>query len=252
MVNEASTGSLCDDYYVTAHEVGHSYFPFFTGSNETRYAWMDEGLISYFPRLVTDELLLDCGSTQQVITQYMRVAGKSNDLPLMTPTNIFKDFYAYRVIAYNRSAIALNQLHLHLGDELFYASLQEYTKRWKYKHAYPYDFFYTFEDISEQDLSWLWKPFFFEFTKPNLAIIDVKFEGGLYFSVENIGGMPLPIEISISLADGKVQTVVKKNDCWKDKSICEFYIPMDSKPKSIKLGNKTIPDIDERDNVFEF
>lgn len=252
MVNEQAMSSLCDDYSFTAHEVGHSYFPFFTGSNETRFAWMDEGLVSYFPRLVTDELLSDCNIEQKIIDDYSKVAGNTNDLPLMTPTNTFKDFFAYNVIAYDRSAFALYQLHLYLGDELFYASLQEYAKRWANKHPYPYDFFYTFEDVSQQDLSWIWKPFFFEFTKPNLALTDVKFEGGLYFSVENIGEMPLPIEISITLSDGRIQKVVKKNDCWKDKNVCEFYIPMDSEPKMIKLGNKTVPDVDESDNVFEF
>ena len=30
-------------YSVTSHELGHTWFPMVIGSNERRYAWMDEG-----------------------------------------------------------------------------------------------------------------------------------------------------------------------------------------------------------------
>ena len=38
-------------YSVTDHEFGHTWFPMVVGSNERRYAWMDEGFnefINYY------------------------------------------------------------------------------------------------------------------------------------------------------------------------------------------------------------
>lgn len=253
MVNEACPEDICDAYYVTAHEIGHSYFPFYTGLNETRYAWMDEGLISYFPRLVVDILLPDCNAEAQILNNYTKDANGFHDLPLMTPTNIFKDFWAYRVIAYDRSSYALQQLNLYMGDSLFFAALQEFTDRWKYKHPYPWDFFNTFEDVANEDLTWFWKPYFFEFSEPNLAITDVEFmEQRLYVTIENVGGMPLPVYLEINMPNGRSQKVEKNSGCWKEGNYFELKLDLNQKPKSIKIGNEFVLDIDENDNFFGF
>ena len=34
-------------YWVTAHEIGHNWFPMIVGSNERRYAFMDEGFNTF-------------------------------------------------------------------------------------------------------------------------------------------------------------------------------------------------------------
>ncbi|MBN2892764.1 MAG: M1 family metallopeptidase [Bacteroidales bacterium] len=251
MVNESATGKLCSDYYVTAHEIGHSYFPFFTGSNETRYAWMDEGLISFFPRLVVDILSPDCNSEKQISTNYKRVANGYTDLPLMVPTSIFKDFWSYRVIAYDRSSFALLQLYNYLGDSLFFAGLQEYTKRWAHKHPYPYDFFYTFEDVTGKDLSWFWKPYFFEFVEANLAITEAKYsKNELNITIENKGGMPLPIYLEITLSDGDIKIFEQNIGCWENSNKYKTNISLENKPIKIQLGKSDIPDIDENDNIL--
>jgi hypothetical protein len=50
MVNDGDASNRDGTIYLTAHEIGHTYFPFYTGLNEQRYAWMDEGLISFLPQ----------------------------------------------------------------------------------------------------------------------------------------------------------------------------------------------------------
>ncbi|MEA3451287.1 MAG: M1 family metallopeptidase [Bacteroidota bacterium] len=251
MVNEGYMKDLCDYYYVTAHEIGHSYFPFYTGSSETRYAWMDEGLISFFPRLAVDEIFGTCNTEKDIITNYNKTAGNETDLPLMVPSSIFKDFFAYRNIAYNRPAYAFYIIRDYLGDSLFFAALREYTVRWHYKHPYPFDFFFTFNEVAKEDLSWLWKPFFFEFTKPDLALIDVKYKNGLYFNVKNLGGMPQSINVKITLSNGKIQHYKKELDYWKNSDKLEVYIPLSKKPIKIQLDNGN-PDVNVENNLFEF
>ena len=34
-------------FWITVHEIGHTYFPMVVGANDRRYAWMDEGLNSF-------------------------------------------------------------------------------------------------------------------------------------------------------------------------------------------------------------
>ncbi len=252
MVNLGDIEQKQTFYYVTAHEIGHTYFPFFTGTNETRYAWMDEGLISFFPRFATDAIFDSCQSSSDIIKNYKNIAGSAVDLPIMVPSSIFKDFRTYRNVAYNRPAFAFLMLHNYLGDSLFYASLKEFTERWHYKHPYPYDFFYTFENVTGENLSWLWEPYFFNFAKPDLSLEKVEFSGGLKIIVKNTGGMPLPVNINVVLANGKIQKIKKDISCWKNSDICEIFIPMSQKPKKIILGNNTLPDVNNNDNLYEF
>ena len=41
-------------YWVTAHEIGHNWFPMIVGSNERRYAWMDEGFNTFIDVYASD------------------------------------------------------------------------------------------------------------------------------------------------------------------------------------------------------
>jgi len=252
MVNEANFDDLCDFYYVTAHEIGHTYFPFYASSSETQYAWMDEGLISYFPRFVVDDLFGSCNTVLDIIENYSRISGNSDDMPLMVPSSIFKNFYTYRNVAYNRPTFAFYVLNQYLGDSLFYGALQEFTENWHHKHPYPYDFFYTFENYSNEDLSWIWKPYFFEFSKIDFALSEVKFNGGVSFIVENTGGLPLPIEIKIYFADGRIQIVKKPVSCWKNTDKCEIFIPMSVAPLKIEIDPSVYSEADVTNNIFEF
>jgi hypothetical protein len=42
-------------YWVTAHEIGHNWFPMIVGSNERRYAFMDEGFNTFIDVYAADE-----------------------------------------------------------------------------------------------------------------------------------------------------------------------------------------------------
>ena len=74
---------------------------------------------------------------------------------------------AYGDASYFRPAAAYNTLKEMLGDEVFKKTLHEYMKRWNGKHPTPYDFFFSINDASRENLSWFWTPWFFQSGYPD-------------------------------------------------------------------------------------
>ena len=249
MVNLANFEDCCTNIYVTAHEVGHSYFPFATGTNETVFAWMDEGLINYFPRYVQHILNDTCNSFDQMVNKYMDLAGTDKDLPIMVPSNTVSEYPAYRHIAYNKPSFAFYQLTKYLGEDKFFEALREFAKQWKYKHPYPYDFFNTFDRVSGQDLSWFWNAYFFEFKYPDIAITSAKYENGkLNLTLQNKGGLPVETVIKIKTKDGEEKTLTEPMSIWKNSNTYTVEIET-AQPAEITID---IPDVYTENNTLTF
>ena len=248
MVNIGHTDDKEGFYYVVAHEIAHTYFPFYTGTNETLYAWMDEGFINFFPRLAVDNIF-KINTTQQIFDNYQRLAGTIHDLPIMTPTDIYHNFFLYRNIAYNKPAFAFNTLYQYIGDSLFFGAIRYFVDIWKYKHPLPADFFACFETYTKQDFSWFFKPYFYEIRYPHYEITNIRKEGGLYFEIKNIGGIPQPISVVIEYENGQKQEFNKDVSCWKEKNILDIYINTSEKVKNIIFAKSRIVDIDSKNQI---
>ncbi len=253
MVNESEFKDTCMNYYVTAHEVGHSYFPFMTGTNETMYAWMDEGLINYFPRYVARNLNKKCTKYfTDMVARYKRIAGTSNDLPIGVPTSDVANWTYYRHIAYNKPAFAFYVLTDYLGKDLFFKALREFALRWKFRHPYPWDFFETFNDVTGQNLNWFWQRYFFEFTYPDLVLSNVKFhDNKVDLQVQNAGQMPVPFSIIIKCADGQKIEKQFKIDSWKDSNVLNISLPVKSAPIEIQVKDKFNVDLNPSNNLIK-
>ena len=69
--------------------------------------------------------------------------------------------------------------------------------RWHGKHPIPYDFFFTFNKMAGEDLSWYWKPWFFEHGYPDLAINDAEItDQVIKVKIAKIGKLPVPIKLT--------------------------------------------------------
>ena len=186
---------------------------------------------------------------------YSESAGYDTDLPLMTPAFDLRD-PAYRTASYRRPGAAYDFLDKFLGSDLFKKALREYMKRWNGKHPVPYDFFYTFDNVTGMDLSWYWKPWFFENKYPDLSLAAETTGDGknISFNVQNIGMLPLPIVITAYYADGTNEVVFNKNaDAWKDgkTNVGSDFTPK-KKVTKLDLGTTQIPDVNFKDNTVEF
>ncbi len=251
MQNNGTPKSIGGSVGLIFHEIAHSYFPFYMGTNERRSAWMDEGWASFFPR----NTILKFDSTnkyqEERVNSYERVAGKIKDIPMIYPSYMMTHGES-RNNFYNRPAVAYEELRHLLGDELFHKALREYMNRWHEKHPIGYDFFFTFNDVVGEDLSWFWKPWFFELGYPDLALDNIEINGtNVTISISKLGNIPTRIELTIIYKNGESETIQKSASLWKNKNKIELNYTTDRKIKKVKLGNKFIPDVKKNNNLFE-
>ncbi len=254
MVNDGSSPDLEDAAEVTAHEIAHTYFPFYMGINERRYAWMDEGWAQFLPNEIPFRRKASDSQTftvQQENARYFSLfAGKEQEMPMMTPTNLLSGF-SYGFASYFRPAVAYAQLQEVLGKEKFRQVLQDYMRRWNGKHPIPYDFFYSFNAAAGEDLSWFWKPWFFDKGYPDLGL-KVTSEGKeSKIVVQKKGTLPVPVRLKVTYRDGSEETFSETARVWKD-GAAEFTLnkTLGKAIRSVVLGDAQIPDVNPEDNVI--
>lgn len=252
MINDGDVGDYQGAVHLTAHEIGHNYFPFYVMTNESYYAFMDEGLISFLPRLVEEELVDNYNPFRGLVAGYANNAGRGIEIPLMVKSYMISNYASYRIHAYQRPGTAFYMLRKLVGKEPFHKALRTYISRWAKKHPTPYDFFYTMEDVLDRDLSWFWKPWFFEFGYPDLAVEDVgrKKSGAQQITILKKGNMPVPIYLKITFRDGSQKIMEHSSEVWKNKQQYRVKIPANKAIKRVELGNENIPDAYVRNNVW--
>lgn len=250
MCNDGPGEDLFDEVFVTSHEVSHSYFPFLVGTNEQRYAWIDEGLITFIPKVI--EMEYGNENAHYYINSYSRYAmGTSYDIPLSVPTTQMSP-KTYMMQNYGRAAVGFYFLHEALGSEAFRNVLREYVLRWKGKHPTPTDLFYIFEEVSGEDWAWYWNKWFYEYGYADLALKNVSVKGGqLALDVVKLGNFPVPIKLFVVFEDNSEEQIYQDIRIWKKASNWHLEKGFDKKIKEIRLGNKNIPDAFVEDNSFK-
>lgn len=252
MVNDGSTSSRRGTVNVTSHEIAHTYFPFYMGINEEKYAWMDEGWAQYLPVEIQKSLADSNDQRARNLIRYADFAGSDRDLPMMIPSYEMVGV-AYGNASYFRPEVAYDILRDMLGKEMFDRCLHEYMARWNGKHPVPYDFFYTFEDVSGRQMDWFWQPWFFESGYPDLSIDSVVVSSSkikVLISME--GKLPIPVSLTFKAADGSENNIYRTAEIWKDGND-DIWLEQNTegkKIKSIELGSPYIPDVDKENNVY--
>ncbi|HJP60408.1 MAG TPA: M1 family metallopeptidase, partial [Gemmatimonadaceae bacterium] len=136
------------------HEHGHEWFPMIVGSNERRYAWMDEGFNTYLNAFATEARYPGQSAYPAYLKNWSDAVSAGTQSPLMTaPDNI--DPSALGAIGYRKPAVVLLTLRNHvIGADAFDNAFREYIRAWVFKHPTPGDFFRSIENSTGEDLSW--------------------------------------------------------------------------------------------------
>jgi len=253
MVNDESYPDTVFSRFVVEHEIAHSWFPFYMGINETRYAMMDEGWATTFENLIG---IADLGKQAAAgFFEQFRVNGWSGnpssleDLPIVTPADGLSGG-SYGDNAYGKPALGYLALKDMLGDAAFGKALHGFMDRWHGKHPIPWDFFNSVNDITGQNLNWYWNSWYFSNNYIDLAIGGVEKAGNGYTVVlNNIGGMPTPVDLEAHYADGSNEVVHETAAIWAaDQRRATVTISTSKTLQSLNLNGGIWVDADSTNN----
>ena len=255
MVNDATQEDLNFSRFVVEHEIAHTWFPFYMGINEARYAFMDEGWATTFELLIGRE---DLGADRAEnfyrrfrVNQWIHDASAEEDLSIITPANVLRGA-AYGNNAYGKASLGYLALKDLLGDDQFKKSLHAYIDAWHGKHPLPWDFFYSFNTSTGKDLNWFWTNWYFSNGYIDFAVSQVKQTAdGYTVSIKNIGGYPAPLNVVVVYTDGSTASFHQTPAIWASQpKETTIQLPSKKKIQSLRLDGGIFMDADESNNSW--
>ncbi len=116
-----------------------------------------------------------------------------------------------------------------------------------------YDFFNTFERISGRDLDWFWHSWYFETWTLDQAIDAViQRDGEADIVVKDLGNVPMPVRMTVTLDDGSQLSVSRPVDTWLQ-GYREMTITVTTPARIARVEidpRPHFPDIDRSNNVW--
>ena len=240
---------------VTDHEFGHNWFPMIVGSNERKYAWMDEGFNTFINSLSTKNFNGGEYYSPENIRQ-MTPYYYDRD-PIVNIPDVIQD-NNLGITAYMKPGYGLTMLReLVIGEKRFDYAFKEYVNRWAFKHPTPLDFFRTIEDAAGEDLGWFWKGWYINDWKIDQGVRDVTYiqqdaTKGSVITIENLEKMPMPVTLEIKEADGTKKRVALPYEIWQRGSTWSFRHDSKSAIESILIDpDNKLPDVNTRNNQWK-
>ena len=211
------------------HEWMHSWYQMMLGTNESMYAWMDEGFTSYAEDLVSrfynhssslqnykNQLKNDPDNrnlrelinivpedNSDAYARYYQLVKSEREEPLTTHADHFNTNFAYSIGAYSKGAVFMEQLGYIIGTDNRDKMLLGYYQQWRFKHPNSNDLVRIAEKVSGIQLDW-YKEYWCNTTKTINYGIDSLWEeaGFTKIRLKRIGQMPMPIDLELSFIDG--------------------------------------------------
>ena len=242
---------------VTDHEFGHTWFPMIVGSNERKYAWMDEGFNTFINILAGEAFnkgeykdLPDVNGMASYIFGE-KMDGMLNQADVVQQSNL-------GVAAYYKPGMMLYVLRNEvLGKERFDMALKEYVRRWAFKHPTPWDFFHTIENVAGEDLNWYWRSWALNTWKFDVAVKEVKAirensKNGTNITLQLLEKMPLPVKVKITDVNGDVQIIQLPVEVWQRGDTWTFPVQTKAEVKEVVVDPELkLPDINNSNNTWK-
>jgi hypothetical protein len=237
---------------VSVHEHLHSWYQMILGTNESLYAWMDEGFTSYAETIVEEQLaaegLIGTRKPQPKpfagnYAAYRKLALSGSEEPLTTHADRFQSNFAYSLAAYVKGSVFLHQMEYIIGRDNLAAGLLRYFDTWKFKHPNANDCVRIFEKQSGLELDWYKEDFVHTTNTIDYGIQSVEKEGRKTTAVviERKGHFAMPIEIVVTYANGDQEL---------------FYAPLESmrgvKPAESDMPRTILSDHRWVDSTYSF
>jgi len=248
-------------WFLISHEIGHNWYPMIVGSNERRYMWQDEGLNTYMNFIAND--IFNNGEYETDPSYFEKDFFASRDYtqfmqykdPLMTLSDAMDEEQHWQF--YGKTAYGLNLLRtVIVGKERFDYAFRKYTEAWAFKHPTPYDFFYSINNGTGENLNWFWKEWFYTTWKLDQAVASVSYVDddpakGALITIENKGKMMMPVIIKMIQTNGQKETVRLPVEIWARGSNWTFeYASTSIIDKVIIDPENQFPDLERKNNEW--
>ncbi len=256
-----------DLFWITAHEIGHNWFPMIVGSDERRYAFMDEGFNTFIDVYASDvvdngkfgpkrdgEYAPNGGNPADEILPYLNDAQAPT---MMVRADGIPEKYRHPLV-YFKPAFGLVMLRESiLGKDRFDYAFKQYIRNWAYKHPAPYDFFNTMNNEAGEDLSWFWREWFFNNWQLDQAVTGVHYTDndpskGATVTIANLEKMAMPVTLEIVLADGTKQRMQLPVETWLQSAVQDIHAATTQKVRSVTVDpDHMLPDGNRANNVWK-
>jgi hypothetical protein len=212
------------------HEWIHSWYQHILGTNESLFAWMDEGFTSYGEEMVSHYYETNFATQSPYISEaakkqiqvnldrqskllpavqngnysgYIALAKSGFEEPMSTHADHFNTNYAYSSAAYSKGGTFLGLLGYVMGEAKRDQLMLNYYNTWKFKHPNANDFIRVAEKTSGLQLQWL-KEYWVNSTKTiDYGLNDIIVSGNAaLISIQRVGKFPMPVEVVVTYKDG--------------------------------------------------
>jgi len=227
------------------------------GSNERKFAWMDEGFNTFINDVDTKDFnkgeYFTKSDAQKNAKYFFNPASEAilNTPDVLSPMSL-------GIAAYAKPGMGLSILRNQiLGVDRFDYAFRTYVKRWAFKHPTPDDFFRTMENAGGEDLSWFWRGWFLNNWKLDQSVKDVKYLSsdltkGAMITIENLEEMALPVILNIKQENGKSDTITLPAEIWQRGSSFTLHYNSTSKITSIIIDPENVfPDFNPANNIWQ-
>ncbi|QSX34500.1 M1 family metallopeptidase [Shewanella avicenniae] len=253
-------------FWITAHELGHSWFPMIVGSDERRHAFMDEGFNTFIDVYASDafnngefapkrdgEYAPKGGNP---VDEILEVLADPNAPTLMMPSEAVAEKYRHSV-SYFKGALGLVLLREQiLGPERFDPAFKAYISTWAYKHPTPSDFFRFMESAAGEDLAWWWRGWYLNNWQLDMAVtginqVDNKWIKGTEIHFASKQKLVMPAKLLLQFADGSKQAMQLPIETWMNRSAPSIVLQLDKPLKSVTIDPEhKLPDANRANNTF--
>jgi hypothetical protein len=253
-------------FTVTAHEVGHTWFPMIVQSNERRDAWMDEGFNTFIDIYESDEYQGGIFGPKRdgeyapgggyPADEIAKVIADPEAPPMLMRADAIREKYRHP-ITYFKSAEGLYLLREEiLGHAVFDRAFRKYIADWAFKHPTPSDFFRAMESEGGEDLGWFWRGWYENNWTLDLAARAAKYNDpadpakGAQVTIEQNGQLVLPAWVRVKYEDGTDLAIRIPAETWLQKATYNMPLPTTKRIAEVTIDPEhRIPDGNRENNT---
>ena len=181
---------------VIMHEIAHNWYPMMLNSNETEFAFQDEGFTTFVTTLAMEafygrhhRLLRLPGWLQWIVPSSDERTSNAVeallwsltgwDEPILTHSDRYRSPTAYTVNSYSKTASLLFMLRGIMGEAAFAELMRQYYWRYRFRHVYPEDFFALVSEVASRfagrrvDLRYFFDQWFAKTVRMDFALAEL-------------------------------------------------------------------------------